>query len=181
MGNNNHKIVIVASKNPVKIKSVENGFNELFPELKCETKGVSIPSLVSDQPMDDAETYQGALNRAQGAKEQYPDADYWVGVEGGNIRHDDDMETMAWIIVLSNTQMGRARTAGFFLPPAVVDLINKGYELGHADDIVFGRENSKQGSGACGLLTNGVIDRLRLYVPAVVMAFIPFRKPALYE
>jgi len=174
------KRIIVASKNPVKIQSVTNGFKELFPEQDCETQGVSVPSKVSDQPMGDEETFQGAVNRAQGARAQYPDADYWVGVEGGNIRHGEDMETMAWVFILSKNQQGKARTAGFFLPPTVVDLVNQGYELGHADDIVFGRENSKQGSGACGLLTDGVIDRIRLYVPAVIMAFIPFRKPALY-
>jgi inosine/xanthosine triphosphatase len=33
------------------------------------------------------------------------------------------------------------------LPEPVSKLIRTGTELGHADDIVFGKKNSKQGSG----------------------------------
>ena len=173
-------IIKVASKNPVKIQSVEQAFKTLFPKQTCELEGLSIPSLVNDQPMGNEETFQGALNRAKGAQKKHPEADFCVGIEGGNIMHDQDMEVMAWIVVLSKTKQGKARTAGFFLPPPIIDLIHKGYELGHADDIVFGVDNSKQGSGSCGLLTNGAIDRLNLYKPAVMMAFIPFLKPELY-
>jgi non-canonical (house-cleaning) NTP pyrophosphatase len=53
-------------------------------------------------------------------------------------------------------------------------------ELGEADDLVFGKANSKQQNGAVGLLTNDVIVRRTLYVPAVVMALIPFVKEELY-
>jgi len=173
-------IIKVASKNPVKVQSVEQAFKTLFPKQACEIEGISIPSLVNDQPMGNEETFQGALNRAKGAQKKHPKADFCVGIEGGNIMHGQDMEVMAWIVVLSKTKQGKARTAGFFLPPSIIDLIHKGYELGHADDIVFGVDNSKQGSGSCGLLTNGAIDRLNLYKPAVIMAFIPFLQPELY-
>lgn len=174
-------IIKVASKNPVKIQSVKEAFKTLFSERTCQIEGVSIPSLVSDQPMGNKETFQGALNRAKGAQEKHPEADFCVGIEGGNIMHGEDMEVMAWIVVVAKRHVGKARTAGFFLPPPIIELIHKGYELGHADDIVFGVDNSKQGSGACGLLTDGAIDRLNLYKPAVIMAFIPFLKPDLYN
>jgi len=26
-----------------------------------------------------------------------PNAHFWVGIEGGNIRHGNEMETMAWV------------------------------------------------------------------------------------
>ncbi len=35
-------------------------------------------------PMSDAETLMGATNRANNAKKEVPDADYWVGLEGGS-------------------------------------------------------------------------------------------------
>jgi len=174
-------IIKVASKNPVKVQSVKEAFKTLFPKQICEIEGISIPSLVNDQPMGNEETFQGALNRAKGAQKKHPKADFCVGIEGGNIMHNKDMEVMAWIVVLSKNKVGKARTAGFFLPPPIIDLIHKGYELGDADDIVFGVDNSKQGSGSCGLLTDGAIDRLNLYKPAVIMAFIPFLKPDLYD
>ena len=172
--------IIVASRNPVKIDSALAGFREMFPERTFTAEGVSVPSGVSDQPLGDEETYQGAWNRVQAARAARPDADFWVGIEGGNIRRGDEMEVMAWIIVLSPDRLGKARTAGFYLPPRVIELIDQGYELGHADDIVFGVDNSKQTGGSSGLLTDGVMDRRRFYVPAVVLALIPFLQRELY-
>jgi len=59
-------------------------------------------------------------------------------------------------------------------------LIRQGKELGEADDIVFGRSNSKQENGAVGLLTDNAIDRAQLYEHAMILALIPFKNEALY-
>ena len=173
--------LIVASRNPVKIQAALQGFQEMFPEQDFLAEGVSVPSGVSDQPIGDEETYQGAWNRVQAVQAQRPEADYWIGIEGGNIVQGEEMEVMAWVVVLSKDGFGKARTAGFYLPPKVVQLVKDGYELGHADDIIFGVNNSKQTGGSSGLLTDGVMDRLRFYVPAVILALIPFLKPDLYQ
>jgi non-canonical (house-cleaning) NTP pyrophosphatase len=63
----------------------------------------------------------------------------------------------------------------FYLPDEVAALVRGGMELGHADDVVFGRSNSKQEDGSVGLLTGGVINRETYYAHAVVLALIPFR------
>lgn len=174
------KKIVVASQNPVKVESALRGFQEMFPDEVFKAEGYAIPSGVSNQPMGNEETYQGALNRAKGAQQHVPEADYWIGIEGGNIFLDEEMEVMAWIVVLSKLQMGKARTAGFYLPPKIIELVNQGYELGEADDMVFEVENSKQSGGSSGLLTDGVMDRFRFYVPAVVLALIPFVNTDLY-
>lgn len=174
------KKIIVASKNPVKIQAALNGFQEMFPDETFEASGVSVPSGVSNQPMGNAETFKGAMNRVAGAQNTTPDADFWVGIEGGNIAFGDEMEVMAWVIILSKDNAGKARTAGFYLPPKVVALINQGYELGDADDMVFGVDNSKQTGGSSGLLTDNIMTRIRFYVPAVILALIPFKNPTLY-
>ena len=174
------KTIIVASKNPVKVQAALQGFQEMFPDTPFEAKGISVTSGVPDQPMGDAETLRGATNRMQAARLAVPNADYWIGIEGGNIVREDSMEVMAWVVIQGKTQVGHARTAGFFLPPRIIELVQQGYELGHADDIVFGVQNSKQTGGSAGLLTNGVMTRLRFYIPAVVLALIPFKKPELY-
>ncbi len=174
------KKIIVASKNPIKIQSALQGFEEMFPNQKFQAEGISVPSGVSDQPIGQEETFTGALNRAQNAKNERPEADFWVGIEGGNLKFESEMEVMAWIVVLDKNRMGKARTAGFYLPPKIVDLVNQGYELGDADDIVFGVDNSKQNMGSAGLLTQGVMNRIRFYVPAVILALIPFKQEKLY-
>ena len=58
------------------------------------------------------------------------------------------------------------------LPPEVCRLISEGIELGEADDIVFGKSNSKQSNGAIGLLTQDLITRTTLYIPAILMALV---------
>lgn len=173
--------VIVASKNPIKVSATKDGFKNMFPNEAFVIEGAKGPSGVSDQPMTDQETYQGALNRVIGLKERHPDADYWVGIEGGIEKgKDDGMDAFAWVVIQSKTQTGQSRTASFSLPPKIVNLINQGYELGDADDIVFKQSNTKQKSGAVGLLTDNAIDRASLYAPAITFALIPFKNQHLY-
>lgn len=120
--------------------------------------GVSAASDVPDQPMGEAETRQGAMNRARSALATYrgehgEDAAvaFSVGLEGGVC---DDVVTdaktgeevantlrcMAWMAVLrpSDGRWGIAHTGGFPLPHKVAQLVRGGMELGHADDQVFG-------------------------------------------
>ncbi len=172
--------IIIASKNPVKISAVKIGFEKVFSESTYEYEGVSVPSGVGDQPMSDAETLKGAMNRASNAKAHTSEASYWVGIEGGIEKVGADMMAFAWIVILSNDTIGKARTGAFFLPSKVVELIDEGKELGEADDIVFGHTNSKQQGGAVGLLTQNIIDRTSLYVNAVIMSLIPFKNKTLY-
>ncbi len=174
------KKIIVASLNPVKAAAALNGFSRMFPDEAFQIDTVSVPSGVSDQPRTDRETLQGAINRARHAREDQPDAHFWVGVEGGIDYLDGQMMAFAWIEILSSEGEGRARTAIFRLPQAVQDLVESGLELGDADDHVFERENSKQRSGAVGLLTGNVISRTALYEQAVVLALVPFMNPVLY-
>jgi non-canonical (house-cleaning) NTP pyrophosphatase len=75
--------------------------------------------------------------------------------------------------------MGKARTATYYLPRETAQLVKGGMELGHADEVVFGGQNSKQKNGSVGLLTGDVIDRRAYYEEAVVLALIPFRNQGL--
>jgi inosine/xanthosine triphosphatase len=172
--------VIVASKNPVKLQAVRLGFEEMFPKQDFDFSSLEVPSGVSDQPASDLETLQGARNRALRATELFPQADYWVGVEGGIEDDGKDMCAFAWIYVHSKQKSGKGRTGTFFLPPEISKLVRSGIELGEADDMVFGTENSKQANGAVGILTENVIDRAMLYKQAVILALIPFKNGKLY-
>lgn len=153
----------------------------MFPEMRFEIEGVSVGSGVSDQPMTEEETLTGAQNRAENASKEKPNADYWVGIEGGLEEINGEMEAFAWIVIKAKDgQLGKGRTGSFFLPKKVAELIKQGKELGEADDIVFGRSNSKQTNGAVGILTGDVLTRTTYYEPAVVLALIPFKNGELY-
>lgn len=173
--------IIVASKNPVKINAALSGFKKMFPADTFEIEGVLVASGVSDQPMSDEETIRGARTRVENAYAQYGDADFWVGIEGGVENTHNEMQAFAWIVVKSKDgNVGRGRTGMFFLPPQVAHLVRQGKELGEADDIVFGRTNSKQENGAVGLLTDNIVHREQYYTDTVVLALIPFKNKHLY-
>jgi inosine/xanthosine triphosphatase len=171
---------VVASTNPVKIQAAVDGFRRLFPGGELNVTVVAVPSGVAHQPMSDEETLRGALNRSANAQAAQPHADYWIGIEGGIQPIGQELAAFAWIVVRSPEMIGKGRTGTFFLPPAVAELIRQGKELGEADDIVFGRTNSKQDNGAVGLLTDNAIDRTQLYEQAMILALIPFKNEKLY-
>ncbi len=171
--------IVVASKNPVKINAAKVGFEAMFNE-EVEAIGVSIPSGVSDQPLTDEETRQGSEFRANGAKTKVPNADYWVGIEGGVDKLNGVIHTFGWITILSKNKTGQARSATIPLPNAVEAGLQNGEELGDINDRLFHKDNSKQNMGTSGILTNGVMDRLELYRHAMVLALIPFVNEELY-
>ena len=169
--------LIVASENPVKIRAATGGFERVFPQLRLEAESVSVDSGVRHQPIGDEETFLGAAQRAGNARFLRPEGGYWIGIEGGIDDTPQGMVAFAWIVVLSPSQTGRARTGAFFLPDQVAELVRQGMELGDADDLVFGRSNSKQNEGAIGLLTDGAMDRRELYEHAVVLALVSLKNP----
>ena len=176
--------ILVASQNPVKIAAALAGFQAMFPNIIFEAKGVDVPSGVPEQPFSDAETLEGALNRARNARETQAQADYWIGIEGGV---DDTIEqtagtlqSFAWVVIVDQEgKTGKARTMSYYQPEEIARLVRGGMELGHADDQVFGRTNSKQANGNVGLLTGDVVTRETYYVQAVIGALIPFRNRGL--
>jgi inosine/xanthosine triphosphatase len=172
--------LVVASNNPVKSRAVARGYARVFPDHSIELVNASVESGVADQPMSSDEALDGATNRAIAARAAAPDADLWFGVEGGIEDTEHGMTAFAWIVVASADRLGRGRTASFFLPDEVARLVRGGMELGDADDVVFGRSNSKQQDGAIGLLTSNVVDRTALYEHGVIMALVPLKNDGLY-
>lgn len=170
--------VVVASKNPVKKNAVLKGFKTYYNDVEVEC--ISVDSGVSDQPGTDDETLTGARNRVQECRNQIYDADFWVAIEGGIQAGEKDVLAFAWVVIHSAGKYGEARTASFTLPKKVAHLVAGGMELGTANDLVFNQINSKQKSGAVGLLTHDKIDRTELYRQAVILALIPFINQSLY-
>ncbi len=167
--------IVVASRNPVKIDAVKEAFGVQFPSARIEVISADVESGVSDQPENDRETRHGARNRVVAARGVQPDADYWVGIEGGIESVDDQLMAFAWMVVLGrNDKIGEARSVTLPLPPAVKELIDDGCELGVANDRVFGTTNSKQQGGAYGLLSDGKYTREFIYSQTLVIALIPF-------
>lgn len=174
------KKVAVASKNPVKLNAVMEGFRQFFPDEEFEFEAVAVSSGVADQPASNEETLKGAFNRIENLVKAI-DADYWVAIEGGIHLHGDEFEVIAWTVVKSKDgKVGKGSAASFFLPERVAKLIREGKELAHAADIVFNESKSNTKQGTVGLLTHNIITRSGYYVQPVILALVPFKNPHLY-
>ncbi len=167
--------VVVASRNPAKVGAVREAFATQFPNEMPELLSADVSSGVGDQPMTDDETRRGARNRANHASEAVPDANFWIGLEGGVAAFDEQLMAFAWMAVKGlNGDISEARSVTLPLPPAVRELVASGLELGDANDKVFATSNSKQGGGAYGLLTNGLYTRESVYRQTLIIALTPF-------
>jgi inosine/xanthosine triphosphatase len=159
--------------NPVKIQAVRDGATPLLGEI--DVMSVDVPSGVPAQPVGDDEMIAGAINRAKAALQTNTAATFGVGLEGGVNQRNEELFASAWCAVVhADGRTGLASTGQFMLPPKVADLVRGGMELGHADDLVHGRTNSKQSTGSIGILTHGKLNRTQFYTPAVMMALIRF-------
>jgi inosine/xanthosine triphosphatase len=171
----NIRRIAVGSKNPVKIAAATAVLAPLAALATFE--GVAVASNVPDQPFGDDETIRGARTRAEAARAAL-DADLGVGIEGGCVETTDGMRTCAWAVVVDRD--GRVGTGGSLampLPDSVAQLIRDGAELGHAMDALVAQHNTKQGRGAVGILTAGLVDRQRAYEILVTYALAPFLTP----
>jgi inosine/xanthosine triphosphatase len=169
------RLVAVGSLNPVKLAAVTAVLAPRAPQAAFT--GVTVPSGVPDQPFGDEDTIRGARTRAEAARRAL-DADLGVGIEGGCVETPEGMRTCAWAAVVDRT--GRIGTGGSLampLPAVVARLVRSGTELGHAMDALVGQHNTKQGAGAVGILTDGLVDRQRAYETLVAYALAPFLTP----
>lgn len=168
-------IVVVASGNPAKLRAVSEAFATQFPNKTPELLSVGVTSGVSDQPVSDDETRCGARNRANHASEAVPNANFWIGLEGGVAAFDEQLMAFAWVAVKGPAgNISEARSVTLPLPPAVKTLMDAGLELGEANDRVFSTVNSKQKGGAYGLLSDGLYTRESIYCQTLIIALIPF-------
>ncbi|HYD52803.1 MAG TPA: inosine/xanthosine triphosphatase [Gemmatimonadaceae bacterium] len=170
------RLVAVGSMNPVKLAAARAVIGPLAPA--AEFRGIDVPSGVRAQPWGDQETRRGALNRARAAREAL-DADFGVGFEGGVTETaDGELRTCAWAAVIDAagiTSIGGSLALP--LPSAVSELVADGMELGDAMDRLLRQRGTKQGAGAVGVLTAGLIDRQRAYEPMLVYALTRWVAP----
>ncbi|WP_333609593.1 inosine/xanthosine triphosphatase [Arsukibacterium sp.] len=164
--------IAVASANPAKIDAVRQCFHTNFPELTITVSGIALSSGVADQPVSNDETLLGAENRLKALKQQ-TSADFYVAIEAGL---DGDM-TFAWMLIEHKGILGKARSASLMLPPAVLQALAQGQELGDVMDQLFGTQNIKQAGGAIGVLTQNRLSRSGVYQQALTLALIPFLNP----
>lgn len=168
--------VVVATTNPTKIQAIYQAFSEIFGEGTCHIASVSVDSGVPEQPFGSEETRAGARNRVQHARQQCPDADFWVAIEAGI----DEGSTFSWVVIEKDARRGEARSATLPLPAAILDKVLAGEALGPVMSRYTGIDEIGRKEGAIGIFTAGKLTRSSVYHQAVILALSPFHN-AIYD
>ncbi|MEF2279501.1 inosine/xanthosine triphosphatase [Deinococcus sp. YIM 134068] len=167
--------VHVGSRNPAKVRPVRDVFGAWWPD--AEVEGVDVPSGVPGQPVGEAQTREGAVNRARAA---LVGADWGVGLEGGVTFEGEEGRLFGFVAVARGGRVEVARSAEVRLPPVVVARVRAGEELGRVMDELLGTVDVNRGVGSFGALSRGFVTRADVWRQAVAFATVPFLEAGLY-
>lgn len=153
--------IAIGTKNTAKVNAVQNRCITLLDNV--EFIMLDVPSLVSAQPLGDAETLQGAKNRAiQACKEQ--NSDMAFGLEGGVKELDGQLYMCNWGAL--QTRSGQQYIAGgaqIPLPEEIADSLRTGGELGPLMDVYTNQIGIRYHEGAIGVFTHGIVKRAEMF------------------
>lgn len=171
--------IVVGSQNPIKINASKAAISALYPDTKIICLGVPAPSNVSEQPMTEAETRSGTINRVNYCIKHHQ-ADFYVAIEGGVDVFQNIPATFAYVVIADNNKKSVGRSANLPLPNRIYQALQQGEELGDVMDRFFNTTNIKQQGGAMSLLTKDHATREGVYIQALLLALAPFFHTDLY-
>jgi non-canonical (house-cleaning) NTP pyrophosphatase len=201
------KIIAVGSKRGPKLDAIHEALDtfaqRLAPDVQFEVIGFDVESGVAHTPLSSAESMRGARQRAEALvrmaaakRESYL---YYVGLEGGldviggngspigaselasgNPERRVFLESWAYVTDGSRGYFGRSGAVE--LPEALaVEVVDKQVELAEAIDHFAGKSGIRDGGGAWGILSGGLITRREAFRLALIAAFAPFYNANSYQ
>lgn len=164
--------IAVGSSNPAKIESVHLAMDQLG--IQAIISGNEVQSGVSQQPLSDNETIQGALNRAKSLRslEEGNFFDYLIGLEGGIVETPFGMFVCNWGVVINREEkIGIGGGLRVQIPFHIAEKVREGTELGKVLGDFYGDQEIKNSKGMIGILTNNQINRSLVFRDVVICAF----------
>lgn len=153
--------IVIGSKNNTKIEAVQHIFES------DEVISVDAPSKVNAQPFSDAETKEGAINRATLCVKEMPKA-IGIGLEGGVMEIDGELYVCNWgALVTPDARVYTASGARIPLPREINDELYRGFELGDIMDQYTKKTHVRENEGAVGIFTNEYISRNDMFIHVV--------------
>lgn len=162
----------VGSANPAKTEPVREVAARLFPG--AEVFALEVASGVRAQPLTEAETVRGALNRARGVVLR-GNAELGVGIEGGIASVGGIYFGCTWVAVVDREgRTGLGSSARFEVPDAVAQAVLAGRSLGEVVGEMRNRPEIGREEGVMGRRTGGGVTRGSATVQALHFAFAKF-------
>ena len=176
-------IINIGSKNPVKIRAVEEVLkeNNFFKNFKINS--INSSSNVSNQPTSLEETLSGAKNRAINC---FENCAYSFGLESGLI-NINQKEIYHMCFSVCSIYDGNYHSIGFSpafpLPLSFSEMINKGEELDTVAYLQGETKNKRVGydKGIVSVWTKEKITRKDFLKPSIQMALIPLQNKDLFH
>ncbi len=174
--------VIICTENKAKITAVKEVLDKVWTEFEIISEKFS--SEVSEQPITEEEGMAGAINRAKNGQLKYPEADYYIGLEGYVDTNKYGM-FLAGIVAIINKQgnIGLGSSAKMQLPTFIQTSINNGQELGPLmkDLMNDSKDNIRQYDGTNGIFSKGLYNRVDEFKDATKCALVKFLSPEFFE
>lgn len=172
-------LIVLGSTSPVKVNAVKQAFSEYYTDFSVES--VAIPSGVNPFPWSDEEMLRGAMNRARGARGEFPEADYVVGLEGGLQQLGDWMMVKQLAVVIRDGEMGVGVSSGYDCPKGILEQIRPQKESSRKIiDSFFDSKEILSDKGPIGVLTRSKMTRTDSSRDAVICALTRFMSPEYY-
>ncbi|KOS64716.1 DUF84 family protein [Lysinibacillus agricola] len=153
--------IAIGTTNKAKTEAVEVIVRKYFDEPNFTY--VKATSQVSEQPMTHEETLKGAINRSKNAMNE-TGAQLSFGLEGGVTEMDGVMYVCNWgALTVSNGTTFTAAGAQIILPEEIAQEIRAGKELGPVMEQYTQLRDIRQGAGAVGIFTQGLVSRQMMF------------------
>jgi len=178
-------IVVVASRNPIKVSAVEYVFKRYYKDVTVKAIDVDID--LPKQPIGLDEILSGAYRRSRYAIENVPNAEYGVGIEAGLSQYpyteSGFLNIQACIIYHKSGRYSLGISSGFELPRNIVEYLikHRDCELEDIAEDITGVDRIGEKGGIISYLTRDFITRRDLTIQAVATAIIPFINKELYS
>lgn len=155
--------IAIGTKNPAKVNAIKMGFHGIEADF-CE---INASSDVSEQPLSDQETIQGAINRSKNSLAS-TEADIGIGLEGGVVETEYGMFLCNWGAITDKQEKTFiAGGARILLPDEIASEIKKGYVLGEVMAKFTSQKDIGKNEGAVGIFTNGYVNRTEMFLHVV--------------
>ena len=178
--------IILASASRIKLNVVQNVIGALGNAGEFEIIPVALEK-EGRETNGEVELEEQLSNALNECRKQYPDASYYISMEGGVAERKDGLHELAMVLASKgdSNAVVRSDAVSFPIPEKIAVKVRAGMPFAQAVEAVeavtsvFG---IKEGGGFIGMLTNNIVTKEDLYFqPASVVLARLFRNDDLYE
>lgn len=172
--------IVVCTLNKAKNDAVRNVVSKVWKDV--EFISIKTNSGISDQPMSDEESIQGAINRAKEGLQQIEGADYSIGLEGNVDENQFGMFLNGWAAIINKRGLiGLGCSGKVEIPKDIANQLREGKELGPLMQELMEDNSLRNNQGTNGVLTNGLYTRTKEFEDAVSCALAKFVNSEMYR